>query len=348
MSQSGQQNAKAQPGDGAALPGAQSGAKVETPKPIRTLGSARIWALHLAVLALLFALGWVLPDYHHANFARIFVLATYAAGFNLAFGYGGLLSLGHALFFAAGLYGAGLPAIYWGVGGTAAFFLGIAAAGAMALLTGLLALRTRGVAFMIVTLMFAQAFHLTLLALTGITRGDEGLTLSGPARVFLGLDLTQGPTRYLLALALMSVVLLATLALVRGRQGQIIQAMRENEERSRMLGFDPFATRLLALVLSGLVSGAAGAAWGLLFGYVGAGFAAVQYSILPLLYVLLGGAGTVLGPLLGTILMFYLTDYASNVTDAYHILVGLVLILLVLFAPAGLLGWLRRRWRDLP
>ncbi len=110
-----------------------------------------------------------------------------------------------------------------------------------------------------------------------------------------------------------------------------------------MLGYDPFRTRLIALVLSGLYAGAAGAAYALLFGYAGATFASIQYSILPLLWVLLGGAGTTLGPLVGTALMFYLVDLASGVTDAYLMVVGAALVALVLFAPAGILGALRRR-----
>ena len=110
-----------------------------------------------------------------------------------------------------------------------------------------------------------------------------------------------------------------------------------------MLGYDPFRYRLLALTLSGLYAGAAGAAYALLFGYVGATFASIQYSILPLLWVLLGGAGTVLGPLVGTALMFYVVDLAARVTDATLLVVGLALMLLVLFAPRGLLGTLRAR-----
>jgi branched-chain amino acid transport system permease protein len=116
-----------------------------------------------------------------------------------------------------------------------------------------------------------------------------------------------------------------------------------------MLGFDPFRYKLTALTLSGLYCGASGAAYGLLFGYVGATFASTQYSILPLLWVLLGGAGTVLGPFLGTLAMFYLIDWASDATSAYMLVVGVALVLLVLFAPRGLLGLVRERaWGWLP
>jgi branched-chain amino acid transport system permease protein len=120
-------------------------------------------------------------------------------------------------------------------------------------------------------------------------------------------------------------------------------AMRENEERSRMLGFNPFRVKLIALVISGLYAGVAGAAYGLLFGYVGATFATIQYSILPMLYVLMGGAGTVLGPFLGALAMFYLIDIASGFTDAWLFVVGAALVALILFAPKGILGTLRER-----
>ena len=116
-----------------------------------------------------------------------------------------------------------------------------------------------------------------------------------------------------------------------------------------MLGYNVFAYKLGAVILSGTVSAAAGAAYGLLFGYVGATFASVQYSIFPLLWVLLGGAGTVLGPLIGTLFMFYLIDLSSGVTSAYMLVAGVVLVLVTLFAPQGLAGLLRARlWRWLP
>lgn len=303
----------------------------------------RAIALHIAVLAALFVAQYLLPSYHQTNIARILVLAVFAMGYNIAFGYTGLLSLGHALFFAAGLYATGLGIELGGLSAAPALLLGLVAGGAIAGATGVLALRTGGVSFMIVTLMFAQTGYLTILYFGSYTRGDEGIVIARAARAIGSIDLSTDTPRYFAALALFAVGLVANLALTRSRLGRSMIAMRENEERSRMLGYNPFRVKLISLVISGLYAGAAGAAYGVLFGYVGASFATIQYSILPLLYVLLGGAGTTLGPFLGALLMFYLIDISSSYTTAHLFVVGAALLILVLFAPKGILGTLRER-----
>ena len=308
------------------------------------MGAAGIWFVHLGLIAALFGMQFLLSPYHITNLARIMVLAVFAMGYNLAFGYTGLLSLGHALFFAAGMYAAGLSAQLWGVTAGPGLILGILAGGMLAAAVGLLALRTAGVSFMIVTLMFAQAGYLTLLYFGAVTGGDEGFTLSPASRSLLGYDLSTDTPRFLAALAVFAVGLILSLAIIRSPFGRTLVAMRENEDRSRMLGYNPFTVKLAALTLSGLYAGAAGAAWAVLFGYAGASFATIQYSILPMLYVLLGGAGTILGPFLGALLMFVLIEIATGLTSAYLFLVGAALVALVLFAPNGILGTVRERW----
>src|SRR5262249_29908699 len=246
------------------------------------------------------------------------------------------------------LYGAGLAAAHLGVGAAEAFALGIVAGFMVSLAFGLIALRTSGVAFMIVTLMFAQAGYLTSLYFADYTRGDEGFVLRGDVRRAmlpggLSVDLTNPMVRYNLALALLAICIVGTLALVRSPLGRVLVAIRENEERTRMLGYDTKANKLVAFVVSGTIAAAAGAAYALLFAYVGATFASIQYSILPLLWVLLGGAGTVLGPFVGTLLMFYLVDVTSGYTSAYMLVVGVALLVLVVWFPNRLLGTLRER-----
>ncbi len=301
------------------------------------------WAVHLGLIVVLVILYFVLPVYHQGNLSRILVLATFATGYNIMFGYTGLLSLGHALFFSAGMYGMGLAIYLFDTPPQLAFMSGLVLALIVASGVGVLALRTGGVAFMIVTLMFAQAGYLIILYFGQYTRGDEGFVIRQAERMIGELDLSDDMTRYFAALLLFGICLISTLLIVRSKFGRVLIAIRENEERAQMLGYNVFGYKLAAIVISGLMSGAAGAAYGLLFGYAGASFASVQYSILPLLWVLLGGAGTVMGPFFGTLFMFYLIDYASSLTNAYMLVAGVVLVLLTLFARAGILGEVRKR-----
>lgn len=314
-----------------------------SPKP-----ASRSIILLVAAIALLFGLQFVLPEYHHLAMTRIMVLAVFAMGYNLLFGYTGLLSLGHALFFASGLYGAGLSAYYLGFNAAEAFLAGMAAGLGASVIIGLVALRTTGVAFMIVTMMFSQVAYLASLYFTSVTRGDEGLVLPQSSRVFtflgLAVDLTNPVQRYNLALALLVIVMIVSFLLVRGPLGRVLVAIRENEPRTLMLGYDTYKVKLLAMSLSGTISASAGAAYGLLFAYIGSSFASTQYSIEALLFTLLGGAGTLLGPLVGTAAMFYMIDFASGYTSAYLLFIGLALIFLVLYFPKGILGTIRERW----
>jgi branched-chain amino acid transport system permease protein len=226
------------------------------------------WLVPLAVIAALLAAQFLLPAYHHTNMARILVLAVFAMGYNVAFGFTGLLSLGHAMFFAAGLYGAGMTAQFLGFSMPAAFVAGAVCGLLLAVLVGLVALRTSGVSFMIVTLMFAQAAYLTLLYFNEITRGDEGFILAQQFRQMslVGglIDLTDPNVRYNGALILFAVCYAASIALLRSPIGRVLVAVRENEQRTRMLGYNTFGYKLLALAVSGLFSGLAGAAYALL------------------------------------------------------------------------------------
>jgi branched-chain amino acid transport system permease protein len=311
-------------------------------------GGERGWALalHLAVLGGLAGLQLLLPPFHHGMLARIMVLAAYAVGYNVLLGYTGLMSLGHAMFFAAGMYGTGLTVHHLGFGIAAGFASGIVAGLVVAGLVGLLTLRTTGPAFLIVTMMLAQAFYLTTLYFNEVTGGDQGFILAG-LHVELGgrrFALAEPAVKYNVALAVLAVCLLVSLGITRSPVGRVLVAVRENEERTRLLGYNTYGYRLLAVLLSGLLAGVAGSAYTLLFSYVGSSFAGILYSIYPLLWTLLGGAGTVLGPLVGTLVMTYVVDITSGFTTAYLLVVGAALVLMILRAPAGIVGGIRARW----
>jgi branched-chain amino acid transport system permease protein len=303
--------------------------------------------LHAGIVLGLFALQFILPDYHHANAARIMVYAVLAVGYNLLLGYTGLMSLGHAMFFAAGAYGAGIGVHWYGLGPIPAFMTGIAAGVVLSLLAGVFLLRSTGVSFLIVSLMLAQAFFLSALYFNGVTMGDQGIVLSNQAPAdFFGFTfrLADPAVKYNVALVGFALSLFAVLWLVRSPIGRVLIAIRENEPRTRMLGYNTFAYRYLAIVVSGSIAGLSGALYCLLFSYVGASFASLQYSTLPLLWTLLGGAGTVIGPLIGTGLMFYLIDISSGFTASYLLVVGTTLLVLTLWFPKGIMGTLRDRW----
>ncbi|MEE9320497.1 MAG: branched-chain amino acid ABC transporter permease [Granulosicoccus sp.] len=316
-----------------------------------TVKNVLVVALHAMVpLALYFTYPWI-SEYHQNNLGRILILAIYASGYNLLLGYTGLLSLGHALYLAAGLYGAGLATTVLGFGTLGAFLIGVLSATLLASLVGALALRTTGVAFMIVTLMFSQAGYLTILYFNRITRGDEGFVVPrGDSIGGLPADIGNADTRFIIALILFAVCTALALLLVQSNVGRVWRALADNEERVELLGYSPTHYKFLAFVLSGLMAGVAGAAYALMFAYVGASFATIQYSIFALLWVLVGGAGVVLGPLLGTGIMFYLVDYISELTSAWLMFVGIALIILVMVAPRGVLGTLRHKldWHWLP
>ena len=310
--------------------------------------SVKALILHAAVIVALFLLQFVASDYVVLTLTRIMVLAIYAVGYNILFGYTGLLSLGHAMFFATGLYAASLGVTRLGLGIPEAFLLAVVTGIVVSLAIGLVVLRASGVAFMIVTLMFSQAAFLTVLYFGEYTRGDEGIVIPDTQRVFslFGWDanLADPLLRYNLAVGFLALAIAVCLVVVRSKIGHVLVAIRENENRTAMLGYDVKRYKLIAFVLSGAFAGFAGAAYALMFAYAGSTLASIQYSIHPLLWTLLGGAATVLGPVLGTGLMFLLVDFASGFTTASLLFVGVVLILLVLFFPKGILGTLRQRF----
>ena len=310
--------------------------------------TASVFALHAIIIGFLLVLQFVLPEYHHNSVARIMVLATYAMGYNILFGYTGLLSLGHAMFFGAGMYAAGLTVRYFDFGPFAAFGSGVAASLLLALLVGFVALRTTGISFLILTMMLAQAGYLAVLHFRDITNGTYGFVISESLDPLeLGstqLILNQPEVRYNVALLVFGVCLLACLLLVRSPIGRVLVAIRENESRTLMLGYDSFKYKLLSLAISGVIAGIAGATYTLLFSYVGSTFFEIQYSIFPLLWTLLGGVGTTLGPLVGSAFMYYLIDISSGLTQSYMFVVGGAFLILVLWFPKGILGTIREKW----
>jgi branched-chain amino acid transport system permease protein len=308
----------------------------------------RILTTHLCIILVLFLLQFVVPPFHATMLTRIMVFATYAVGYNLLLGYTGLMSLGHAMFFSTGLYTTGLTIYYLDLGIVEAFLLGILASFVISALMAFITLRTSGVFFLIITMIFSQVFYLTTLYFNNVTYGDQGFVLTGKLKPLelagIIIDFSSNVVKYNFALTLFAFSFLLNLRLVNSAFGRILVAIRENEEKAEMLGYNTLGFKRLALIFSGIIAGISGSAYALIFSYVGSSFAFIHNSINPLLWTLLGGAGTTIGPLVGTGLTLYLIDFTSSLTPHYPILVGAMLIAVILGFPPGVVGGIRRRW----
>ncbi len=308
----------------------------------------KVLVLHLGVIVALFMLQFIVPPFHAAMLTRIMVFVTYAIGYNILLGYTGLMSLGHAMFFATGLYAAGLSVIYYGLSPLEALLIAMLLSVFMSALMGAVTLRASGVFFLIITMVFSQVFFLITLYFNAITGGEQGLVLTRylkPLSIgFFSVELTDSYVKYNFALIIFALAFLFSFWLTGSPIGRILVAIRENDERAEMLGYNIYRYKLLAFTISGTISGMAGATYALVFSYIGSTLASILYSINPLLWTLLGGAGTTIGPIIGTGLMIYIIDFTSSVTTSYLIVIGVMLVLLVLAFPSGIVGSMRKRW----
>jgi branched-chain amino acid transport system permease protein len=287
------------------------------------------------------------------NFVTMALYATLLAqAWNLLGGYGGQFSFGHALFFGTGAYAQAVAQMQGGLGAWVALPLAVLAAGVVAAFVGALAFRygLKGSYFALVTLAFAEVFRIVALQLP-FTGAGVGLML--PLRESAAAMQFGSPRGYgWLALALVTAALLVTAWLRHSRFGARLQAVRDNEDAARALGIDPFATKLAACVLSGAFMGAAGAFYLQMFHYIDPAIAyGPATSVEALLGAIVGGMGTLWGPVLGALALHALSDVTRNLFGALPginmVIYGAVLVLIVTFMPRGIAGIGRsvRSWR---
>jgi branched-chain amino acid transport system permease protein len=302
----------------------------------------------LGVLALALAIiPWVLDPFRLSIFAKAISFAMFALSLDLLWGISGVLSFGHAAFFGVGAYA--LPLITRDFDFPGASYVGLLAA---VVTPALLALgvgyftfygRVSGAYFAIVTL--AVSLILGQLATTwvGLTGGHNGLFPVPPLQ--LGLpriaEITfDTPTKiYFLQLALLVVVVVGSIALVRSKFGQALVAMEENEERARFFGYDTAALKLIVFTISGGIAGLAGGTFASIEGFVNPAIFSILLSTQVIIWVILGGRGTLLGPVVGAMVVAFLADYLSGTfLQTWLLILGTLLLATVLFRPEGLLG----------
>src|SRR5574343_1415977 len=295
-------------------------------------------AASLALPTVLTALG---QEFYISFATRVLIFALAASSLNLVLGFGGMVSLGHAAFLGAGAY---VAAICQQAGineGLIAFPLAMGIAGLFALLVGAVSLRTRGVYFIMITLAFAQmAYYLFVSARSW--GGDDGLPLNG-RMTLAGFSLGDDSALFYAALGLLAIAMLFFGRLADARFGRAIQAIRENETRMEALGYPVFRYRLVCFPLGGALAGLAGALLANLTGLASPNLLQCTQSGTLLVMVIIGGVGYLYGGMVGATVLLLLEETLVGVTEHWHIVLGLLLLGVVLFAPKGVAALFGRR-----
>lgn len=289
---------------------------------------------------------------------KVAILALAGVGLNLALGYGGLVSFGHAAFFGIGGYAAGILASHAAAGtpvlSAPVALMGsnqmlviwpvaMAAAGLAALLIGALSLRTTGVYFIMVTLAFAQMVYYFAISWPRYG-GEDGLSFY-VRNSFPGANTFDPIQFFAICAVLLTLALGLTAMITQSRFGLALQAARQNDQRAVAVGIRPYGLRLVAFVLSGMIVGLAGALYGDLNRFVSPAMLSWHMSGEIMVFVILGGVGRLCGPVAGAAIYILMEHLLGGISDYWQALLGLLLLAIVLFAPGGLIGIITRRGR---
>lgn len=312
-------------------------------------------ALCLALLAIPFAAQAMDQPFYITLATRIAVLALAATGLNTALGLGGLVSFGHAAFFGIGGYAAGILASHafnqtpmiLNIPGTnqmlVIWLVALAVSGLAALVIGLITLRTSGVYFIMITLAFAQMIYYFAISWPAYG-GEDGLAIY--VRNSLPGVNTFDPLNLFLICYVLLLAGLGLFAVLRAsRFGAALQAVRQNPARVAAVGIAPFRISLIAFVISGMMTGVAGALFAELNRFVSPSMLSWQTSGELIVLVILGGVGRLAGPLAGAMLFVLIEFYLGGLTERWQLFLGLILLVVVLFARGGIVGLIAGRAR---
>ena len=296
-----------------------------------------------ALLAIIPAIAaWTDVPFYNDLGLRLMILAIGALSLNLIMGYGGMISFGHAVYVGIGAYTIGICAEHELVSGFIQWPLALASSALFALIFGAISLRTRGVYFIMITLALAQMMYFLGVSLDRYG-GDDGLPLAEPSDFGGLIDLSDKTSLYYLVFALLLFCLWISHRLVNSRFGMVIQGARSNEARMQAIGFPTFRYRLTAFVIAGTMAGLAGVLLANHTEFVNPDIMHWTRSGDLIIMVLLGGMGSLVGPIVGAMVFLLLEEFLSGVTEYWQLIFGPILILVVLFARGGLLGFLTRK-----
>jgi branched-chain amino acid transport system permease protein len=303
------------------------------------------WTGFVAVLALLVAAPLLLSEYWRRLLTEILIWGLLAMSSDLLIGYTGMVSFGHSVFFGLGMYGAAAalltsqPANLW-----LALCYGLIAAAAAAACVAYFSTRLRDIYFAITTLIFSQIFYVIIFTWTAVTGGENGLNFDQPTLGFGRLSIPfNGTTLHWFVLAVVTGSYLLLRRITQSPFGMVLQSIRENEARTRAIGYPVERYKIVAVMLSGLFAGLAGVLYAIQNQFAAPDFVFFLVSGETVIYNVIGGIGTLVGPIFGAGFFILLREGLSrSLTEYYLIPLGVVFVAIVIFLPQGLLGFARR------
>jgi branched-chain amino acid transport system permease protein len=313
---------------------------------MRNRHAVAYWSGFCVILALLAAAPLVLPEYWRRFLTEMLIWGLLAMSSDILIGYTGMVSFGHSAFFGLGVYGAAAalltvkPPSLW-----LAIVYGLVGAGAIALFVAYFSTRLREIYFAITTLIFSQIFYVVIFTWTELTGGENGLTFRRPPLAVPGVFSIPFTTTSLhwFVLAVVTVSYLLLRRITQSPFGMVLQSIRENEARTRAIGYPVQRYKIAAVMLSGLFAGLAGALYALQKSFAAPDFVFFLVSGQTVIFNVMGGIGTLAGPILGAAFYLLLHEVFSRFfTEYYLIPVGIIFIAMVIFMPQGLLGFARR------
>jgi branched-chain amino acid transport system permease protein len=269
--------------------------------------------------------------------SRLMILSIAAASLNLILGHGGMISFGHAAYLGIGAYCVGIPAYYGINDGFLQIFLAVAISGMFALITGAICLRTKGVYFIMITMAFTQMVFFGFVSLENYG-GDDGLVINTRSEFSDLIDIENNLSLYYFIFCSLISCIFLIHKIVHSRFGLVIEGSRSNEQRMQSIGFNTYRYRLTCYVIAGSMCGYAGALLGNFTNFISPEMMDWSASGELIFMVILGGSGTLLGPVFGAATFVILEEWLSNLTIYWQFIFGALLIIVVLFAKGGISG----------
>jgi branched-chain amino acid transport system permease protein len=300
-------------------------------------------ALTVAALVALALVPWVAARYQLSLLTDLLIFGLFAVSLDLIMGYTGMVSFGHAAYFGLGAYGSALVLIHFAQPVPVALLAGALLAGVVAVPVGWFSTRATGIYFAMLTLAFAQLLYTVAYKWRDLTGGSDGIAGVPKTELFWGGPSLASPQAYYFLVAACLVLSLAACrALVRSPFGRALQAIRENERRFTSLGRDPRVFKLAVFVVAATFAGLAGALFAPFRGFASPEVMFWVFSGQGLMMIIMGGVGTLIGPVVGAMVFILIQEVLSSYTEHWMIFAGVVFVLMVIFLPGGLVGTARR------